>query len=358
MNPPANETRRQIANVLQNSGIVFVWGVIPKSLPWLNAWLPARLEVRTRAASSLPPGAFSPVTVGLKPSDLYFCDQQPSEITTLALGGPLIEQSSVLLKDCDTDWLKWNNQPEYAKTAMIFRSEQEAKPPGAVLAEKSIGSGRLLLTTLSSIPRSLKAERINRTVLENLGLTLKHGMDSGKPLLKTGALVRALVCGFFFPTPAAGQAQSDASEAWQGNSFRTGAPMADKKWQPVFNESGVFGITEMNLTGSAQNATAYLSFWIESPYSLADLLLQPNLPQVDFQFTTSGSARLWLNNQQVLSDQGNRGASVAKALKLKAGWNHFLVKLTRSTDRLEFRASFAASQPDFLSQLDSALERP
>jgi hypothetical protein len=67
---------------------------------------------------------------------------------------------------------------------------------------------------------------------------------------------------------------------------------------------------------------------------------------------------VWLNEQPVLDEPGADGAAVAKALKLKAGWNHFLVKLARTSDRWEFKANFASSQPAFLSQLDSALEKP
>jgi hypothetical protein len=316
------------------------------------------LEVTKRAASSLLPSALSPITAGLKPSDLYFCAQQPSEITSLGLGGPLIDQSIVLLKDCDTDWLKWNNQPEYAKTSMVFRSEHEAKPSGVVLAEKSVGSGRLLLTTLPLPAVSVKAEKTDRIILENLGLTLKDGMDSGKPLLRTGVLVRALMCGFFPTSPASDRPMRDIPEVWSGNAFRADSTTAGKKWQSAFRESGVFVITEMGFSGSDLNATAYLSFWIHSPFSLEDLLLQPNLPQVDFKIATKGSAQVWLNEHEVLNEPGTGGAAVARALKLKAGWNHFLIKLTRSTDQWEFHGEFSANQTAFLPQLDSALEKP
>jgi Glycosyl hydrolases family 2, sugar binding domain/Glycosyl hydrolases family 2/Glycosyl hydrolases family 2, TIM barrel domain len=358
VNLPNTSASDQIWDVLHHGGVVFVWGVNPDTLPRLNALLPAGLEVSKREASSLLPGALSSVTFGLKPSDLYFCDQQPSVITSLGLAGPLINQSIVLLKDCDTDWLLWNNQPEYAKTIMVYRSEREAKPSGVVLAEMSVGSGRLFVTTLPSSPRSLKAERIDRTVLANLGLALKEGMDSGKPLLRTGILVRALSCGFFPTRPQSDRPNVRVPELWQGNAFRTDSTMDGKKWQPVFRETGVFDITKMNLSGSEKNATSYLSFWIHSPYSLEDLLLEPNLPQVDFKVATRGSAQVWLNDRLVLSDLGLGGAAVAKALKLKAEWNHFLIKLTCSTDRGEFHGEFASNQPSFISQLDSALEKP
>ena len=219
--PPDAGSSTLINEVLTSGGTVFVWGAAPSTLEALNVLLPARLELTDRAASSLVPVMPSAITVGLEPSGLYFCDQKPPDFTYLGLAGPLIDEGRALLAACNTDWLKWNNQPEYAKTAMVIRSEGEAKPSGVVLAEMPVGRGRLLLTSLSSTPMSVKAERIDRTVLANLGIALKAGMDSGKPLLRTCVLVRALACGFF-SIPSV----QPASEPWHDNNFRTGSAMA------------------------------------------------------------------------------------------------------------------------------------
>jgi hypothetical protein len=125
----------------------------------------------------------------------------------------------------------------------------------------------------------------------------------------------------------------------------------------VFKESGVFDITQIGLVGDVQNAMAFLSFWIRSPHSLENLLLEPDLPQVDFQIATPGFIEMWLNELQVSDSQAEAGMTIAKGLKLKAGWNHLLLKLTRSTDRSEFKGNFSSNKPGFLSQLDSSLER-
>ena len=170
--------------------------------------------------------------------------------------------------------------------------------------------------------------------------------------------MRALACGFFPVSLKSVGVKSNVPEIWQGNAFRAGSPMEGKIWRPVFKESGVFDITEMSLSGPAQDATVYLSFWINSPYSLENLLLEPNLPRVDLRVAASGSVQVWLNEQQILRDRDTGSMAIAKALKLGAGWNHFLVKLMRTSARWDFEASFMASQPAFLSQLDSALERP
>ena len=126
-NPPGAEARSLVESVAGSGGTVLVWGAAAGTLPKLNALLPDLLAVDQRAASSLLPAVSSPITYGIKPSNLYFCDQRPADVTDAGLSGPIVSQSVVLLKDCNTDWLKWNGQPEYAKTAMVFRSEQESQ---------------------------------------------------------------------------------------------------------------------------------------------------------------------------------------------------------------------------------------
>jgi beta-galactosidase len=348
-NPPDAAARASIGQVLRSGGTVLVWSADPQTLRKLNALLPASLELAARAASSLLPASPSPLLSGLSPANLYFSEQRPPTITQFALAGPLIAQSRVLLRACNTDWLKWNKQPEYAKTAMVLRSEREAKLSGVVLAEASVGSGRLLLTTLPSASRLVKGEAVSRTLLANLGVLLGPGMDSGKALLRTGLLVRALASGFF---PVASVIDPAAS------------PESDpaKPWKPAFQESGTFDLTKLGLSGSPQNAAALLSFWVHSPRSLEDLLLEPDLPVVNFEVAQNDAVQVWLNDRPILEKLRvgpiEGGKATAAALKLRQGWNHFLIRLSHSGGGWEFTGALTCNQPDFLHQLDSAVERP
>jgi beta-galactosidase len=353
IHPPGAASRELVENVLRNGGTVLVWGADSKSIVQLSALLPAPLSVVDRTASSLLPAVAGPLNGGLKPSNLYFCNQRPPDITHVALAGPLITQSTILLKDCGTDWLKWNNQPEYAKTAMVLRSELEAKPSGVVLAEKSIGKGRLLLTTLSSIPASIKEENVVRQILANMGFQLQAGMDSGKPLLRTGQLVRALACGFF---PAA--KEDNPPNPAPGNASVPNTLTDSAQWQKIFNENGSFNIAGLGLQGSPDHAEAYLSFWVSSPRSLVDLLLEPDLPQVDLHISHRGGMQIWLNDQPLAPSAEIGGTATYAGLKLHESWNHFLVRVGHTEGAWQFEARFSANQPGFIAQLDSALKRP
>lgn len=353
-NPPGATAMATIGRVLHRGGTVFVWGASSKTLPRLNALLPAPLNVADRAASSLLPATPSPITSGLTPSNLYFANQQPSTVCDAGLGGELIDRGTVLLKEGDTDWLKWNSQPEYAKTAMVLRSEREAKPAGVVLAEYKAGVGRILVSSLPSTPHTVREESINRTILSNLGFELGPGLDSGKPLLRTGALVRALAYGYL-----AAAADRTVDHNLQGGHSRPGAILNGKTWLPVSQNGNNFDLTHLNLPGMGRNAEVYFSFWVASPRSLQDLLLEPNLPQVDFHLRSSGTAEVWLNEEvQNLVRAENDPSLVVEGMKLRAGWNHILLKLVRTEDRWDFAARFAATDPGFVSKLDSALVKP
>ncbi|MGA3170441.1 MAG: sugar-binding domain-containing protein [Chthoniobacteraceae bacterium] len=359
--PPAATARPRIGQVLAAGGTVIVWGASPDTLGELNALLPAPLEVTARAASSLLPGQPDRVTAGLTPANLYYSELDPPRITSEGLAGPLEQQSVVLLKDCDTDWLKWNKEPEYAKTAMVVRSEAEAKPSGAVLISTNTGGGRLLVTTLPAAPRLQQEEKTIRTILANLGISLGASSDSGNPLLRSGMIVRALVCASF---PVAsiedGATQSFVDPAQ--SDIRAGARVRGHRWRLEYSGSGLFDFNEMRFFGPKENAVAYMSFWVSSPRALDNLLLEPNIPSVGLEVAADDAVQVWVNGTQVVNEirsgpiEGGRAR--VEALKLQQGWNHFLIKVIQAGGAWQFEGRLTCNQPNFLAGMASSLEKP
>ncbi|MDP4290882.1 MAG: glycoside hydrolase family 2 TIM barrel-domain containing protein, partial [Bacteroidota bacterium] len=96
--PPKAETHALLDKVFVNGGTVLVWGAAADRMPALNTLLPAPLEVTSRSASSLLVAAGDEIVSGLTPADLYFSELRPPVFTTLGLDGPLLKQSTVLLK--------------------------------------------------------------------------------------------------------------------------------------------------------------------------------------------------------------------------------------------------------------------
>ena len=356
-NPPPESARGLINQVIQNSGTVVVWGVDSSKQNLLNKLLPAPLEITNRISSSLVKEIPNILTQNLSLPDMYFSELNPPEIITHGLSGELVKQSSVLLKACNTNWLLWNKQPEYAKTAMVLRSEREHKPEGAVFILKTIGTGRLIVTSLPAAPRLSKAEKMVRKLLTNLGIELGAGSDVGNPLLKTGDIVRALVCGSFPVSSFEEGISKNFINPANESQFKTSSLIDDKQWHLVYNEAGNFDFTKVKLEGPSQNAVVYLSFWVSSPRSLEDLLIEPNIPVVNLEVSAEDATQVWLNGKEIINNR-NRGASKAEALKLHQGWNHFLIKLTKMNGNWTFSGRLTCNQPDFLAELESALAKP
>ena len=350
--PPDGAAHATIDAVLGKGGTIVVWGVASKTLPQLNTLLPAPVEVTDRQSSSLLPVTVSPVTAGLKPSDLYFSESSPQIILDGGLAGPLVKQGTVLLEAANTDWLKWNKQAEYAKTAMVVRSEQESKPSGVALVEVKQGSGRLLLINVPAWSPVYKAQLMDRRLLENLGVVLSAQVDVGEPFLKSGTLVRTLAAGHF---NAAANPSVDPADR---NKFRDNERVQDLRWVSLRADATGFNLSASPLSGASDNSVAYLSFWVQSPRSLDNLLIEPNVPKLDLTLETKDAVELFLNGKSFLAHPAEGDNAIASGLPLQQGWNHFLVKLVHKNGDDTFSAKLTSSDQTFLDALHSALQKP
>ena len=354
--PPGPQSRPAIDKVLAAGGTVVVWGAARESLDQLNRLLPAALELTTRQSSSLVPGTPSPIIDGLNPSDLYFSESSPSLILDGGLAGPLVRRGQVLLEASNTDWLKWNKQAEYAKTAMIVRSEREAKPIGSAVVRVQQGPGELVLINLPAWSSVYKAQLLTRRLLENLGLQLRPQVDIGEPFLKDGTLVRALAAGHF-------PIQADSTTAPLVNPaqrlhFRDNERIQDLRWVSLAAKDGQFDLGASRLSGSADQSVTYLSFWISSPRALDNLLIEPNIPRLDLVLETEDDVQVLLNGKPIPLHTTARGNVTASSLPLQQSWNHFLVRIVHRSGASHFSAKLTSDTPNYLQQLHSALEKP
>jgi hypothetical protein len=296
------------------------------------------------------------VTAGLKPSDLYFSESSPQIILDGGLSGPLVKQGTVLLEAANTDWLKWNKEAEYAKTAMVLRSERESKPSGAAIVEVKQGSGRLLLIDIPAWSPVYKVQLLNRRLLENLGIELRSEVDVGEPFLKNGTLVRTLAAGHF--SAAGNGATTLYVDPADRAKFRENERVQDLRWVSLRTEATGFTLHGPSLSGPSDNSVVYLSFWVQSPRSLDNLLIEPNVPKLDLTFESKDAVELFLNGKSVLVHPAAGENAFAAGLPLQQGWNHFLVRLVHKNGDDTFSAKLTSSDPAFLDALHSALQKP
>jgi hypothetical protein len=74
------------------------------------------------------------------------------------------------------------------------------------------------------------------------------------------------------------------------------------------------------------------------------------------EVTADDAAQLWLNGKIIINT--TNGSAKAEALKFHLGWNHFLIKVVQTGGGWQFSGRLTSNQPDFISDLESALEKP
>lgn len=363
--PAPAEGKQLVDATLAQGGTVLVWGPNTKTLDQLNALLPERLELTKREWSSLLVRQADPVVEGLTAADLYFSEMNPNVIIQNGLAGPLVEKGRVLLEACNTDWRKWNKQGEQVKTAMVTRSEREAKPSGAALVALNVGKGRLLVSSIHGMADSKERMDISRRILANIGLQLTEPDDKveGGLFNMSGFLQQALVCGGFPAENLKQGTETDYLNEQTKVKPRVGDKAGDRVWTKVdANAGNLFDFKKLELPGSKEKGVVYLSFWLHSPRPLDDLLIEPDIPKVDLLMGSDDGMQLWLNGKKLVEDVAIHPAVIgqikSKALPLKRGWNHFLVKVTQEGGGWQFGAQLQCDKPGFLAELRSALEEP
>lgn len=354
-----------VSQTLAQGGTVLIWNPSVKALDWLNTLLPARLELTDREAASLLVKQADPLVASLTAADLYFAELNPNLIMQVGLAGPLVDKGRILLEACNTDWRAWNKQGENVKTAMILRSEREAKAKGAALVTLSVGKGRLVVSSMIGLADSKERLALGHRLLANMGLQLSEpsnqivgGLFSGK-----GFLQQALACGSFPAETLEVGGQADYLKGQATIKPRVGDKSGGRDWRKVEVQDGqLFDFKKMNLPGPQEKAVAYLSFWLHSPRPLDDLLIEPDIPKVDMLLGSDDGMQVWLNGKRLLEDLSVHPAVIGQkqcsALPLKRGWNHVLVKVIQGGGNWQFGAQLQCDKPGFLAELRSALEAP
>lgn len=135
-----------------------------------------------------------------------------------------------------------------------------------------------------------------------------------------------------------------------------GVPLADSSYtgKPLLKN----GVLFPDLTKAKKEGDVIIQdFWILSPRSLDDLLIEPNIPVVNMDLTIGGGVQVLLNDKSIINTTEG-GNVTAHTLRLHQGWNHFVIRLTGSTDNRTFSCELTCNQPAFLQELESAYEKP
>ena len=346
-NPPSDFSLKQVINIcLDKGGTVLVWGVSPESKDRLNALLPYPLELTERKATSFLKKVDDAIIDTLNNKDYYFTELTRQPVMQYGLSGEIVRGGKIILEACNTDWGRWNSRAEYLKTAAVYRSEREAKPEGAALVKVTSGKGQIYLTSIDLKQLKSEGENLLRAMLANLGLTLKDvPLNMRRAFSSDGTLERTL----FISKKTAGDKLVSMNNQQFVAKYESGTPdLAQTDIQGSINLSGLPGVEQ-------DDKTTYLSFWIFSPRSLVNLLVEPDMPKLDMVVEGQTEVKSYINGT-AMTMNGKK----LENMQLEEGWNHILLQLEKVEQSRGWRAKvlLSSNSETFFRQLKSSVAMP
>jgi len=346
--PPSNPSSKQTIDACINQGgTVLVWGVSPESRNRLNDLLPYPLELTERKATSLVKKADDVFIGALNNKDFYFTELTRQPVMQYGLAGEIVKHGKVILEACNTDWSRWNSRPEYLKTAAVYRSEREAKPEGVALVKTPMGKGQLYLTSIDLTQLKSESETLFRTMLANLGLTLRDvPFNTRKALASDGSLERAIFLN--------GKNVDDNKILTMRNQQFV-AVYESGNLEPALTDLQGF-INLSRLPGVGQDdKTLYISFWISSPRSLLNLLVEPDMPKLNMTVEGQTGVNAYINGTSMTMN-GN----ILENMPLEKGWNHILLRFEKAEASRGWRTKvkLTSDNQSFFQQIRSSVAMP
>jgi hypothetical protein len=348
-------------NVLETHGNVLIWGVSPGSIANTNKYLPKSATLTDRKATSFLVKNADATLNNLGNSDFYFSETSERPLMNYGLTGDFVNNGTVLLEASITDWKKWNKRPEYQKTASVLRSERERQPAGGALASMNAENGKIYLFAL---PYDLLYNGyigLTRKLLVNFGVIFQNNNARDIPALgPTNKLENALILASFDLSAKNNDAQkiSDLLTKTKPEEYFPGQQTGGRFWERISATEGIFDLKKANLNGPSANAFAYISFWMYSPRSLSNLLLEPDMPRLDMHINADNPYSILLNDKLIKESTNSaaftEGSQEIKAVPLEKGWNHFLIKtVQRSGNGWKLSVDFDSDKKEFLKEIKS-----
>ncbi len=328
---------------LAAGGTVVVWGVAPESMAVLNELLPYPLELTERTATSFIKKADDRFIGSLDNKDYYFSDLR-RPVMQHGLSGEIVRGGKVILEACNTDWTRWS-RGENVKTGSVIRSEREAKPTGAAVVKVAAGKGQIYLVSLDVAPLKSDGENLLRTTLSNLGLILMDvPLNTRRAFASDGMLERAIAFN-----------QNTATETLLAMDNARFAATHESE-ESAFVQTGMQGTLNLErLPGVRREDTSVcISFWLYSPRSLVNLLVEPDMPKLDLIVDGATGVGAYINGSKA-DMEGKR----LREMPLEEGWNHVVLRFEKTEARdWQARVRLESSSPAFFRMLKSSVAMP
>ena len=350
----------QLKSAIQGGSSLLIWGATGNSKSLIEVLTESKIEFLKRDATSYVIKNQHTILDGMSNANFYFSEFTKKPISEYSLGGAWVNRAHVILEACNTDWNKWNYQGEPVKTAKVLRSEREAKANGNVLVYERMGKGEILVSTIDFFKLGNQITPFVRDIIKNMGATFNDNkVETQKALNDEMVLHNALFLGSFMPEDEYSYDIINIKETYKD--IKKFGKVNELYWvDAVADSSGVFDFKKMNITYKEWCA-AYLSFWVYSPRSLTDLLIEPNMPRLDMHFEVDDIFALYVKGNMVKAfmneEEWSKGEAIYKALPLEKGWNHILVVVGQTLGDWKTKIRLSCTNPEFLKEIETSVDK-
>ena len=351
----------KIRKAIQGGSTLFIWGATENSKSLIEALSNSKVEFLKRDATSYIIKNPHAVLNETSNANYYFSEFTNNKpLSKYSIGGDWANRAQVILEACNTDWNKWNYQGEPVKTAKVFRSELEAKNSGNVLVYEKMGKGELLVSTIDLFKLGTQITPFVRDMIKNLGVSFNDDkVETHKAFNDEMVLQNALFLGSFKPENNNNFDIINIKETYKD--IKKFGKVKEFYWLDAAADSkGMFDFKNMNITYKEWCA-GYLSFWVFSPRSLTNLLIEPDMPQLDMHFAVDDMFAVYVNGNMTKAfmdkKEWSKGEALYEALPLEKGWNHILVVSGQTLDEWKTKIWLTSTKPEFLKELKSAVDK-
>ena len=131
------------------------------------------------------------------------------------------------------------------------------------------------------------------------------------------------------------------------------------RWQVATAGPDGFRFKEMAFEGPKDHSASYMSFYLNSPRRLENLLIEPNVPKLYLNIETGCCIRVWLNGKEIFTQEriSAEPVNLQIPLLLGKGNNHILIKVVNTDTDYVVKAFLSSSHTDFIAKLMALLSQ-
>ncbi|MDG3581068.1 glycoside hydrolase family 2 protein [Galbibacter pacificus] len=328
------KAKKYIQNGVRKNKTFLIMGIHPGAISWLTESVPFPIKITNRKATSFLLGKPDIINMNINNEDLYFSElvKNPVMENGLFIDSP---QAVSIIEASNTDWALWNGQAEYQKTAAVYKNELLKKESGIALYKVDTGRGVYYLTTLKLLDLRNNADWLIKKMLSNLGVTFNElSVKDLSVMDNDGVIDRALYL-------------EEGSQILNMDIENINEDIITEK-VVTSNNSGYIKIPY-----EKSKSNSYLSFWVDSPRSLKNLLIEPDMPRLDLIISGQEQYVIKINNEALDMRKGRQNSF--KGLPLEKGWNHIQIYPEGKNTKVPIKIEIKSSKKGFLNKIKTSL---